>query len=78
MLRDVAKPKAVQLALHGGDDYELLFTVTPRKVRQIPRVFRGLPLWQIGKILRKGKIELHAEGGSVHRLKPGGWDPFRK
>jgi thiamine-monophosphate kinase len=78
MLRDVAKAKAVQLALHGGDDYELLFTVAPRKVRQIPRSYRGLPLTQIGAITRERKLEVRAEDGSVHRLAPRGWDPFRE
>jgi len=78
MLRDVAKPKAVQLALHGGDDYELLFTVSPRKMRQIPLNFRGLPLTQIGTATPGRKMELRAEDGSVHRLELGGWDPFRK
>lgn len=78
MLRDVEKKKALQLALHGGDDYELLFTVTPRRVRQIPGSFRGLSLSQIGKITRERNVEVCAEDGSVHRLQPGGWDPFRK
>lgn len=78
ILPDVPKPKAVQLALNGGDDYELLFTVIPRKVRQIPRAFKGLPLTQIGKITRERSLEVRAEDGSVHRLQPGGWDPFRK
>ncbi len=78
MLRDVEKAKAVQLALHGGDDYELLFTVAPRKLRQIPGSFRGLPLTRIGTITRERKLEVRAEDGSVHRLEPGGWDPFRK
>lgn len=78
MLRDVEKAKAVQLALHGGDDYELLFTVEPRKVRQISRSFQELPLTRIGTITRGRKLEVQAEDGSVHRLEPGGWDPFRK
>ena len=78
MLEDVEREKAVRLALHGGDDYELLFTVAPRKIRRIPGSFRGLPLTQIGKITRGNKLEVRAQDGSVHRLQPGGWDPFRK
>jgi thiamine-monophosphate kinase len=78
MLQDIEKERAVRLALHGGDDYELLFTVAPRKIRQIPRSFQGLPLSQIGKITRERKMEVRDENGSVHRLQPGGWDPFRK
>ena len=78
MLRDVERGKAVKLALHGGDDYELLFTVAPRKAHHIRRRFRGLQLTPIGRIVREKKIEAHAENGSVHPLRPGGWDPFRR
>jgi len=78
MLRDVEKEKAVKLALHGGDDYELLFTVAPRNAHRIPSKFRGLRLTPIGRIVRGRKIEAHAENGSVYRLRPGGWDPFRR
>jgi thiamine-monophosphate kinase len=78
MLRDVARRKAVKLALHGGDDYELLFTVAPRKAHRIPKRFRGLQLTQIGRIMRGRKTEVRMEDGSVHRLQAGGWDPFRE
>src|SRR5208283_2097563 len=78
MLRDVDREKAVKLALHGGDDYELLFTVRPQKAHHIPRRFGRLPLTQIGQIMRESKIEVREENGSVYRLRPGGWDPFRR
>jgi thiamine-monophosphate kinase len=38
-------------ALHGGEDYELLFTVPPRT--RVPRAFAGLSLTRIGT-MRKG------------------------
>jgi len=78
MLGDVERGKAVNLALHGGDDYELLFAVAPSKAHRIPGRFRGLPISQIGRITRERKIEVRLEDGSVHRLQAGGWDPFRK
>jgi len=78
MLRDVEEERAVRLALHGGDDYELLFTVAPRKSRLIPPSFRGLPLSLIGRITRERKMEVRLEDGNVHPLQPGGWDPFRR
>jgi thiamine-monophosphate kinase len=77
MLRHVEREKAVKLALHGGDDYELLFTVRPQKAHYIPRRFGRLPLTQIGQIIRESKIEVRKENGSVYPLRPGGWDPFR-
>lgn len=66
-----------QLALHGGDDYELLFTIPPGKVNLLPRTFRGLPLTAIGKIAEKQKLVLLDERGHERPLAAGGWDPFR-
>src|SRR5436305_1757368 len=43
---------SVDQALHGGEDYELLFTVPPRA--RLPRAFDGLPLTRIG-IMHRGR-----------------------
>jgi thiamine-monophosphate kinase len=67
----------LQLALHGGDDYELLFTVPPRKAKLVPNSFRGVRLTAIGRITRKRELLLK-KNGRVIQLTPGGWDPFRK
>ena len=69
---------AVNLALNGGDDYELLFTVRPGKARRIPRVFQGIPLTAIGEITRERSLKLVELGGREQPLQAGGWDPFRK
>jgi thiamine-monophosphate kinase len=68
----------VQLALHSGDDYELLFTVSPHKARFLPKTFLGLALSAIGKVTRERRLLLVNENGSERQLLPGGWDPFRK
>ena len=39
---------ALELALHGGEDYELLFTAGPRV--RIPRAITGVPIRRIGKV----------------------------
>ncbi len=67
----------MQLALHGGDDYELLFTVPPRKAKLLPKSFRGVRLTPIGKITRKRELLVLEENGRARHLIPGGWDPFR-
>ena len=67
----------LRLALHGGDDYELLFTVPPRKKRFLPRAFRGLPLAAIGVITADKRIVVVDEHGRKQPLAPGGWDSFR-
>jgi thiamine-monophosphate kinase len=60
-------------ALHGGEDYELLFTLPPR-VRP-PAGFDGLPLTRIGTI-REGRPGLIRFLG--RRLEPRGYDHFRR
>jgi thiamine-monophosphate kinase len=65
------------LALHGGDDYELLFTVPPRKARKVPRYFEGLRLTAVGEITSKRGVRVLTESGQEHALREGGWDPFR-
>jgi thiamine-monophosphate kinase len=69
--------EARELALHGGDDYELLFTVTRKNVARVPRSFRGVRLTRIGEITQRGKVVM-TEGGKAAPLKAGGWDPFRE
>ena len=68
----------LQLALHGGDDYELLFTVPPRKVKRLPKTFQGVSLTAIGKITRGRELLVLEESGNTTALMPRGWDPFRK
>ncbi len=65
-----------ELALHGGDDYELLFSVSFRNAGKIPAHFKGVPLTRIGMVTAEKRIVL-LEPRTSHRLKRGGWDPFR-
>jgi thiamine-monophosphate kinase len=73
----VLKINALGLALNGGDDYELLFTVSPTKSSRIPAQFQGHPLTAIGKITRNRAQILSHAGGRTQLLQPAGWDPFR-
>ena len=68
---------AQDLALNGGDDYELLFTVSRKKETRMPHKFQGLRLTRIGEITRERKILL-INARKPARLRPGGWDPFRQ
>jgi thiamine-monophosphate kinase len=65
-----------ELALHGGDDYELVFTVRPRQAGQLPSAFQGLPLSCIGEITREAELIAIGPGGCEAKLTAGGWDPF--
>jgi thiamine-monophosphate kinase len=78
-LATVGKPSHevdLELALHGGEDYELLFTA-PRGKRIPPRI-GGISITQIGRITRGHKIFLTNGNGIRHELKPQGWEHFRK
>jgi thiamine-monophosphate kinase len=69
--------EAARLGLHGGEDYELLFTVPQRRVRLLPASFQGLPLTPIGRITRKTGIRLLKPNGRSESLPRRGWDHFR-
>ena len=64
-------------ALHGGEDYELLFTAAP--TARIPRSITGVAVTRIGRILalRAGKplVTLLTEDGT-QPLQPQGWQHF--
>ena len=62
----------LQQALHGGEDYELLFTARPTGV---PEEFAGLPLTRIGT-MRKGRAGAVSLDGAP--LAPLGYDHFRR
>jgi thiamine-monophosphate kinase len=66
----------LELALHGGEDYELLFTVPPRK--RVPPQIAGVRLTYIGKITRNRKLLLRDATGIASVLLPGGWEHFRR
>jgi thiamine-monophosphate kinase len=64
----------LSLALHGGDEYELLFTASPD--RQIPKQIARVPVTRIGEILRRQTMKLATADGKTHPLKPAGWEHF--
>jgi thiamine-monophosphate kinase len=68
----------LRLALDGGEDYELLFTVPRRLARLLPRKVSGVPVTVIGEVTRGKGIMLLNSSGRAAPLQPGGWDPFRK
>jgi thiamine-monophosphate kinase len=70
-------PKTVELefALHGGEDYELLFTA--RRERRVPSHISGVPITCIGEITRRKQVSLINKVGDRSPLQPGGWEHFR-
>jgi thiamine-monophosphate kinase len=66
----------LQLALHGGEDFELLFTVKPENVARMPRRVDGVEIKRIGEITNASEGVKITEGSRTWELKPGGWKHF--
>jgi thiamine-monophosphate kinase len=75
---DAKKLDALEAALHGGDDYELLFTVARNNVAKIPSQIAGVRLTRIGEITPAPRIVVVAPDGRPRELSRLGWDPFRR
>jgi thiamine-monophosphate kinase len=67
---------AKALALHGGEDYGLLFTVPKRKASQISSELFGTAVTQIGEIVSGSGVRLVGANGRTKALLPRGWDHF--
>lgn len=76
---DGDRGSALALAIRGGEDYELLFTVKEKYEDALAEVEKetGLKLTAIGRIAsKKAGFVLEAEGEQTE-LKPGGFDHFK-
>jgi len=71
-----AREVSLELALHGGEDYELLFTA-PRSKR-VPSRIAGVPITMIGQITRPKTMFLIGKSGTKSELIAQGWEHFRK
>jgi len=69
--------RPMDLALHGGEDYGLLFTVPSERSARIPGTFGGIPITCIGEIVRGRGVRMVGSDGRPRRLAAAGWDPFR-
>jgi thiamine-monophosphate kinase len=77
----LAGASALEWALFGGEDYQLLFTAPPRFVPRIIEtlwIATGTPVSVIGEMLPpEAGLTLRAQDGSVRLLPPRGWDHLR-
>ena len=62
-------------ALHGGEDYELLFTAHAE--RRVPGRIAGVPITRLGRITRQRKMVLVDANGDRQPLLAEGWEHFR-
>jgi thiamine-monophosphate kinase len=70
--------RQLDFALHGGEDYELLFTASPK--HKIPAAIVGTRVTMIGEIGRQKagspRLVIVDEGGGVRPFESGGWEHF--
>jgi thiamine-monophosphate kinase len=73
----ISSGATLTMALHGGEDYELLFTAPASA--NIPRKIAGIAVTKIGRVYpannRRSKVTLVTESGAAP-LEPRGWEHF--
>jgi thiamine-monophosphate kinase len=78
LARKLGADAALQSALHGGEDYELLFTAPPSVL--MPTSLAGVPITRIGSLKnrRSGRplMTMLAPDDSRVELNPAGWEHF--
>ncbi len=65
------------LALHGGEDFELLFAVSPQDVARLPKKVDGVAITCIGEIAGEPGVIRIAEKNRVWDLEPQGFEHFK-
>jgi thiamine-monophosphate kinase len=64
------------LALHGGEDFELLFTVSPENVSRLPKRVDGVGISRIGEITEQSGVAKIREKNHEWSLQPEGFQHF--
>lgn len=67
---------ALSYACSGGEDYELLFTVPPAKVKKLLSL--GVKVWEIGTIQAGKSRSFVNSDGRRNKILPTGYDHFHK
>jgi thiamine-monophosphate kinase len=78
MVRDNFGEKALELALAGGEDYELLFTTSTGVINRV-KGEAPCPITIIGKITegKPGEVSLFDTNGNPVNLRQAGWEHFK-
>ena len=72
----VARGATLAQALHGGEDYELLFAASEKK--RVPASVAGVPVSRIGRVTRDKRqmMWLSTPDGERMPMPVGGWEHF--
>ena len=69
--------RTLRHALMDGEDFELLFVVSPREARHVPRRLGNCPVTRIGRVVSRGiDVQLERPDGRIEPLVPGGFRHF--
>jgi len=71
----IAPGATLEQVLHGGEDYELIFTASPKA--KVPVEIEGVSVTEIGWITHERGIRIRDLRSKAQRLQPGGWQHFR-
>jgi len=76
----IGKNANLELALHGGEDYELLFTASQHA--KVPSRIADVKITEIGEIRNRrdysSAIQILGDNGKVRPLPQRGWEHFKK
>jgi thiamine-monophosphate kinase len=71
--------RALELALSGGEDYELLFTASAEIIDNVRKIAK-CPITVIGDMIadKEHRVSLFDQKGNPFKLDRGGWEHFRQ
>jgi thiamine-monophosphate kinase len=71
--------RALELALSGGEDYELLFTASAEIIDNVRKIAK-CPITVIGDMIadKEHRVSLFDQKGNTFKLDRGGWEHFRQ
>jgi len=69
---------ALALALHGGEDFELLLTVASENVSRLPKRVDGVAISHIGEITDAAQVIRIRERDRIWDLQPQGFSHFKE
>ena len=80
-VRDFSKRNRInlkKLVFDGGEEFELVFTISPKDLTRIIKIARRLRIniFQIGRVSKGNGVFFNDEKESF-RIKDGGWEHFR-
>lgn len=75
LLLPIADGAGLDDALHGGEDYELLFTA--KKSAKVPVEIAGVPVTEIGWVTKEKKVLISDLKAKPRKLEAKGWEHFK-